>query len=205
MYISDVFIYNNHLYLRFIKCDMKKYFYIICCICIAGCSGNQSSSSSATTESEIAPKAEKVAIRTISNGTPVYDFGQLEHIFNQNESKAYVINFWATWCKPCVEELPYFEKITETYNSEEVKVILVSLDFEKQFEKKLVPFMAERDLKSEVVILLDPDSNTWINSISEEWSGAIPATIIYNADKKEFKEGSYESFDELNEIIKTYL
>lgn len=141
----------------------------------------------------------------LSNGTPVYTYDELSNIIDKEDGKTYVINFWATWCKPCVEELPYFEQLKEAYDDDKVEVILVSLDFKKQFEKKLVPFMSKHDLKSDVMVLLDPDSNTWINAVSDEWSGAIPATIIRNDNKKEFREGSYASFDELNEIVKTYL
>ncbi len=141
----------------------------------------------------------------LSNGTPVYNYDQLSQIINKEDGKTYVINFWATWCKPCVEELPYFEQLNETYKDDQVEVILVSLDFKKQFEKKLVPFMTDRKLKSKVMVLLDPDSNTWIDKVSDEWTGAIPATIIRNGTKSEFREGSYATFDELNNIVKTYL
>lgn len=150
-------------------------------------------------------KAPVTVPAKLSNGTPVYNYDQLSEFINKEDGKTYVVNFWATWCKPCVEELPYFEKLNASYDKDKVEVILVSLDFKKQFEKKLVPFMADRNLKSDVMVLLDPDSNSWINKVSNEWSGAIPATIIHNGTKKEFREGSYASFDELNDIVKTYL
>ena len=60
-------------------------------------------------------------------------FDEIEPIFNRQSDSTYVINFWATWCKPCVEELPYFEELNQNYSKEKVKVVLVSLDFEKVF------------------------------------------------------------------------
>ena len=59
-----------------------------------------------------------------------------------------IVNFWATWCKPCVEELPYIEEIHTAYAEKPVKVILVSLDFPKQIESKLIPFLEKHQLKS---------------------------------------------------------
>ena len=136
----------------------------------------------------------------------VYDsFEDMEWIFNQQNDTTYVINFWATWCKPCVEELPFFIELYNTYRGEKVKLILVSLDFKNQIEKKLIPFIEKHQLKPEVVALADPDANKWIPKIAEEWSGAIPATLIYNKKHRSFHEQSFESFEEINLILKSIL
>ena len=132
-------------------------------------------------------------------------FDDMKWIFNQQNDTTYVINFWATWCKPCVEELPFFLELDNTYRDEKVKLILVSLDFEKQIEKKLIPFIKKHNLQPEVVVLTDPDANSWIPKVAEEWSGAIPATLVYNTKNRSFYEQSFESFEELNSIIKSNL
>jgi len=102
----------------------------------------------------------------------------LAFIFQQKNDTTYVINFWATWCAPCVKELPYFEKLNQKYTDKKVKVILVSQDFSKQLEKKLKPFLEKNKLQSEVLVLIDPDANSWIDKVNPAWSGAIPATVI---------------------------
>jgi thiol-disulfide isomerase/thioredoxin len=136
----------------------------------------------------------------------VYDsFEEMEWIFNQQNDTTYVINFWATWCKPCVAEMPFFIELYNTYRGEKVKLILVSLDFKKQIENKLIPFIETHNLQPEVVVLDDPDTNKWISKIAEEWSGSIPATLIYNKNNREFYEQSFESFEELNLIVKSNL
>lgn len=134
---------------------------------------------------------------------PVYQtFEDIAPLFKIDTDTTYVINFWATWCKPCVEELPYFEKIVNEYKNEKIQVILVSLDFEKQLESKLLPFLKEQNLKSEVVVLADGNYNNWIDKVDPDWGGAIPATIIYNAKDRKFFGEQFADFNELEELVK---
>jgi thiol-disulfide isomerase/thioredoxin len=120
-----------------------------------------------------------------------------------NSDTIYVINFWATWCKPCVEELPHFEKLNTTYASRKVKVILVSCDFKKQLETRVKPFIKTKHLKNEVVFMNESDPNSWIERVDSRFSGAIPATLIINGAKefRFFKEGEI-TYEELESIIK---
>lgn len=133
------------------------------------------------------------------------DFDKLQYIFEQKNDTTYVINFWATWCAPCVAELPYFENLTDHYKNEKIKVILVSLDFEKQITKKLIPFIEKNKIKSEVIVLTDGKSNEWIGKVNEEWGGAIPVTYFYKGDSYIFEDGEFESFDELTSIIDLFV
>jgi hypothetical protein len=100
-----------------------------------------------------------------------------------------------------VAELPYFEQLGEAYP--EIDLTLVSLDFPSLLEKNLIPFIQKNKLKSEVIVLDEPDGNTWIPQIDENWSGAIPATIIYKNDKSAFYEQSF-TFETLEKEIKTF-
>jgi thiol-disulfide isomerase/thioredoxin len=135
----------------------------------------------------------------------VTSFDQLQPIFEQQTDSTYVINFWATWCKPCVEELPYFEKLHDDFAGEKVKIILVSLDFAKDIDKKLVPFMEEHQLRSEVIALLDGQYHTWIDKVDPEWSGAIPVTVVYNAQERTFFGEQFSSYEELTDLVKQHL
>ena len=139
-------------------------------------------------------------------GIPVYEsYSDIAPMFAIKNDTTYVINFWATWCKPCVKELPYFEQLTKKYTGSKVKVVLVSLDFPKQLESKLVPFVKKHELKSTVVALLDGKYNDWIDKVSKEWSGAIPATLFYRADQQYFLGHSVESTEELENVLNNYI
>lgn len=110
----------------------------------------------------------------------------------------------ATWCAPCVKELPYFERLHKEYGNKGVEVILVSLDFPHLYEKKLKPFIKENKLQAKVVALDDPDMNSWIPKVSEKWSGSIPATVIYKDDKRMFYEQSF-NYGELTQALNQFL
>jgi len=129
-----------------------------------------------------------------------YDFKAFEPFLKMDNDTTYVVNFWATWCAPCVAELPNFEKVTSDYKNQKVKVILVSLDFKKQVETSLIPFTQKKNLQSQVIHLSDPDANAWISKVDTAWSGAIPATLIYNKSKRKFYEQSF-TFDQLQKEI----
>lgn len=133
---------------------------------------------------------------------PVWkDAADLQQLFEQNNDSTYVINFWATWCKPCVKELPYLEKLNEELKSEKVRVILVSLDFDTDVETKLKSFVEERQLQSDVIAFVNGDYNSWIGEIEEAWDGAIPATIIYNAKDRQFISGELDSYESLKATV----
>jgi len=171
----------------------KRFLYIILTLLFVGCKGEQ----------KIAVEATNVFS---SNGVevPVYDFKSFESLLTANDGKTRVINFWATWCKPCVAELPYFELINSRYPDKEVEVILVSLDLPDHVESKLIPFIRKQRIRSKIILLDDPDANNWIPKVNENWSGSIPATIIYKGNTSNFYERSF-TYDELEKELKKML
>lgn len=112
-----------------------------------------------------------------------------------------VYNFWATWCKPCVAELPYFEKINAKYEGKKVKIVLVNLDFNSKTETLVIPFVKRNKLKSTVLQIIDTDPNEWINQVDSSWSGAIPATLILRAGIKKFFVEKEMTYEELEEVV----
>lgn len=138
----------------------------------------------------------------VAQKVTVYDnYSSLKKEVLSDKNAVYVVNFWATWCGPCVKELPHFEQLNS--ENKKVKVVLVSLDFKNQYEAKLLPFLKKKEVKSEVVLLTDKDYNSWLPTVDKDWSGSIPATLIVKNGKKVFVEKMFSSYEELNQYVKS--
>jgi thiol-disulfide isomerase/thioredoxin len=130
----------------------------------------------------------------------------LDKLITHESDTVFVLNFWATWCGPCVAELPAFEKLQEKYASKNVKILLISTDFKRNVESKLKPFVKRKNLRSQVLFMDEPDPNRWINTVSPDWSGAIPATLLINTRKNRrlFVEKQL-NFKELEQLLLSVL
>ncbi len=91
-----------------------------------------------------------------------------------------IVNFWASWCVPCVHEIPWFEKAVAELKGKQVKLVLVSLDFVSDYPAKLKAFVKEKGYQSTIVWLDETDANSFCPKIDTAWSGTIPATIMVN-------------------------
>ena len=125
---------------------------------------------------------------------------QLDARVNNGKDTVFVINFWATWCGPCVEELPNFEKLNRDYSSEKIKVILVSVDFKSKLKSALAPFVKLKKLQSEVFLLDEPDQQAFIDRVNKSWSGSIPATLFIKNGQRSFFEKEFT----YTELVNTY-
>ena len=117
---------------------------------------------------------------SFSQNVPVLKITDLKKRIENNSDTTYIVNFWATWCSPCVKELPDFDSISKIYKDDKVKVLLVTMDFKEEVKSKVLPFILAKKLYSEVLLLDEVNGNYFIPKISKEWSGAIPATLIVN-------------------------
>ncbi|MDT3402391.1 TlpA disulfide reductase family protein [Mucilaginibacter terrae] len=120
-----------------------------------------------------------------------------------NPDTVYLVNFWATWCKPCIAELPHFEKLQAAYKNQPLKVLLVSMDFESKFPD-VIKFAKTRGLRSEVYLAVRKNDQELIDAIDKEWSGALPGTLIVNGKKgiRKFQEQEF-TYEELNKFYQT--
>lgn len=114
----------------------------------------------------------------------------------------YIVNFWATWCVPCVKELPAFNMVHDLYKAKPVKVILVSFDFKEQYPAKLQSWVGKKKLHPEVVWFNETNPTSYIPKIAPEWEGGLPATLFINNRTGERKLKADEvSVDELKTWI----
>lgn len=175
-----------------------KYFLFILIALLFACNGEKN---------KIEPMKHETAVNLTQTGDvklDIFDFNGLEKYLHFQDDKTYVVNFWATWCAPCIKELPYFETLNKNYKDQDVEVMLVSLDFPRQYEKRLKPFIKENNLQSKILVLDDPDMNTWIPKVNENWDGAIPVTLIYNKNMRQFYAQTF-TYDELETELKRFI
>lgn len=114
---------------------------------------------------------------------PILKITDLEKRIKNDSDTTYIVNFWATWCAPCVKELPDFDSISKVYANQKVKVLLVTMDFKEDLKTKVLPFIKSKKILSEVLLLDEVNGNYFIPKISDAWSGALPATLIINQKK----------------------
>lgn len=144
--------------------------------------------------------------RATAQDIPFIKADQISRWKGADTDTVYVINFWATWCAPCVEELPLFDQLNEAYAGKKVKVILVSTDFRRNVETGVKPFVREKNIRSEVVFMDERNPDTYIDMVDSSWSGALPATLVWS--KKRGFSRFFEkklNYEELEASVKAAL
>ncbi len=114
---------------------------------------------------------------------------QLQSEIQSEKDRIQVVNFWATWCAPCLKELPLFEKLNAERSDVRVRLVSLDLDLDPNPEK-VRNFVVRKKIKSEVIILDEKNPNEWIDKIDKSWTGALPATLVINnkTGKRKFVE-----------------
>jgi thiol-disulfide isomerase/thioredoxin len=128
---------------------------------------------------------------------------ELNEIIKNREGRVLLINIWATWCVPCIEEFPDLIKITDKYG-EQIELIGISIDYPDEVESKIIPFLNKLKPNFINYVNAEKDAERFINNLNPDWSGAIPATFFYDLEGKQFLfyEGKM-SFEEIkNEALK---
>ncbi len=129
----------------------------------------------------------------------VIKFPELQEIINKKSEKIKLINFWATWCKPCIEELPYFEEAEKKYGKDELEIIFVSFDFTVS---QVNNYLKKHKLTGKLYLLDETDFDAIINKVDKGWQGGIPATLVVGRQggSKAFYEKQFDD-GELDIII----
>lgn len=125
----------------------------------------------------------------------------LKELIDKPKGEIRVINFWATWCAPCIKEIPLFEQLHA--DREDVEVFLVSMDLDLNPDPaRVYQFMERRGIRANVLLLNEKDPNSWIDQIDPSWSGALPATLVVNptTGKRIFVESQVHK-DDLDKMI----
>lgn len=135
----------------------------------------------------------------VNSGVDVISFDQLKSEINNPSDKIKIINFWATWCKPCIEEMPYFESVAAA-NKDKVELHFISLDFVEDLDKVKM-LINKKNISANTVLLNETKYDDFMPKIDKNWTGAIPATLFVDKDRnKYFYEQSF-SEKELSDVI----
>lgn len=105
----------------------------------------------------------------------------------QSSDHPLVVNFWATWCAPCIEEIPYFQKEIKKYAGQRAELLLVSLDFPDAYRTKLPAFIKKHNYEATFFWLDETNADHFCPKIDPKWDGAIPATLFVN-NKKSYRK-----------------
>ena len=125
---------------------------------------------------------------------PVVKIEELKSVYIQPNDTTYIVNFFATWCGPCMQEMPVLNKFYEAHKNTNIKLIFVSLD-NISAKKRLPVKMKKLGIQAPVYLLNESTDFSWLDKIDKRWQGSIPATMAVNNKKniKAFFETPMES------------
>jgi len=122
------------------------------------------------------PTVEEAPVKRAPPSVEGIDIDALETLLTSKSDKVRVFNFWATWCGPCVAELPMLREFAREH--QEIELVLVSLDMHSVRAKRVIPYIAKYDLSGLTNYQLeDKDPSVAMRRI-EGWPESIPVTLI---------------------------
>ena len=120
----------------------------------------------------------------------------------ESKGRVLVLNLWATWCKPCVEEFPELMKLQRSYGKKGLDVIFVSIDDDAKAKQKVTAFLRKMKVAGRSYIKQPGDDEAFINAVSSKWSGSLPATLIYDVNSRLTEMiGEQVNYFELEKIV----
>lgn len=125
----------------------------------------------------------------------------------RSEQRPVVVSFWATWCTPCLHEIPWLEAAVKKNESKGVELMLVSLNGPGFYPEKLRQFIADKGYKARFYWLEDQDANSFGKRIHPRWRGSLPANLFVNNVKgyRKFLERQVtdrQAYYEIDEMLK---
>ena len=121
---------------------------------------------------------------------PSWKVTNLQDYISKSDS-VLVINFWATFCKPCIQEIPYYQEIVNKYKGQKVKLLLVSMDLRDLYPDKIADFVKKNNYSNEVVWLNETNADYFCPKVDKAWMGGIPSTLFVNP-----KTGYHKFFEQ---------
>lgn len=108
----------------------------------------------------------------------------LHHMIESSRGHVVVLNFWATWCAPCVAEFPDLVRLRDSYIDRNVDVLLVCANDPTEDGAKVREFLASQHVSFKTFMKQSGDDEAFINAVNRNWSGALPATFLFDRNGK---------------------
>ncbi|NJC26312.1 TlpA family protein disulfide reductase [Neolewinella antarctica] len=129
------------------------------------------------------------------------EFNDLAPLFHQDSDTTYLINFWATWCQPCREEIRLLEELAKEEHAKPMEIVLVSLDQKEAAIESIPAFLEANGPNLRSVILTDTSDAVWGPTIDRVWSGSLPTTIIYRGELRYVYRRAFNTFADLDRAV----
>jgi thiol-disulfide isomerase/thioredoxin len=112
-------------------------------------------------------------------GVVTIDAAGVDSLRASSRSRVVLVNVWATWCAPCIKEMPGLVKLRTDYPDSDLEIIMVSTDDAEDLDSLVAPALSEAGVKFRTYILAGGNEDAFIRSMNPEWTGALPATFVY--------------------------
>ncbi|GEM_PF-2937044 len=165
--------------------------YFLGAFILIGCQPKKVAVEQLITSVENIPKVATLSV--VKNET------ELQQLLSAQKGRVTLVNLWATWCKPCIHEMPALEKLHQNYQNKGVKIIALSLDELAKADSLVLPYWKSKGFSMDYYVIGTEDPSTIINKIDPLWLGVIPTSFLFNSEgeKIETITGSlnYEGFE----------
>ncbi len=137
---------------------------------------------------------------------PLENTNDLEAIKDGAKGSVLLVNFWASWCKPCVSEFPELVKLYKNYKDKGFQLVFISLDDATDIDKAVKPFLEKQGVDFTTYYNKFAKPEDLIDYIDKNWQGAIPSTYIY--DKSGTMQAGFlgtKNYEQFESEISKYL
>jgi len=136
---------------------------------------------------------------------PIHPAGYAK-LLSEHKGRALVVNMWATWCEPCREEFPELVKLHREASRRGVDLVAISLDLPASLDSEVIPFLEKQQVTFATYIKDPGNDEVFINTVDGSWSGALPATFVYDRSGRMVQRISgVTTFKKLMEILEPLL